>query len=149
MKITITNKKDLAAFIENNGDYNPELTYLYQDQVGDCFALYGCTYATEGFNLVAGGSLIITDKIETTIMENYNETEMPEMINLVTEGTELAGYDVWVGYGDVDGVRVKATYLTSVDSRQVENDDIDWDDALNKIESIDDDDDVVKTLWIK
>ena len=79
METTITNNTELAAFIENNGDYNPELTYLYQDQVGDCFALYGCTHATEGFNLVAGGSLIITDKDYSDKIEAQENAENPEL----------------------------------------------------------------------
>lgn len=83
-------------------------------------------------------------------MKNYNETDQAEMTNVV----RTDDLTEWVGYGDVDGVRVKATYLTTINDEEIANEtgdwgNADWDEALVKVEEIDEDDDVVKTLWEK
>lgn len=86
-------------------------------------------------------------------MNNYNETEQAEMTGRLLEASE-SHLTEWVGYGDVDGVSAKATYMTTENDEKMANasgdwGNADWCEALVKVEEIDEDGDVVKTLWEK
>lgn len=71
MKEIIKNKKDLKKYLKNNYDYNPSVTYLAMNEDGECFAIFGCTHATEAIrSLDDTSSLVITsDDYETEIQE--------------------------------------------------------------------------------
>ena len=75
-------KNELNDFTKNNSDCNPELTYLFQNIDSECFALFGCSSASEAFELCQGGCLVITD-------ENYQD-EIQEQTN--SEHPELSGF---------------------------------------------------------
>lgn len=78
-------------------------------------------------------------------MENYNETIQAEMTGTIQADRTTE----WVGYGDVDGVTVVATYYTSEDEMNGQQDDIDFESALEIVQEIGEDDEVVRTLWTK
>lgn len=89
--------------------------------------------------------------MKSQIVKDYNETIAAEMTSRLMEACE-ADMIEWVGYGDINGIDVKVTYFVS-EKDQAENDNsfdlVDWEGAISKIEEIDEDEDVVRTLWEK
>ena len=77
MKTLISNEKDLNAFIEENGDYNPEASFL---SVADnqCFVITGCTYASEAFKYT-DALLICTENEYREEIENQLNAKNPEL----------------------------------------------------------------------
>jgi len=67
----INNENDLNKYIEENNDLNSEASYIamrshdagFGENEGDCFAITGCTYASEAFRFVNDEfSLVISDE---------------------------------------------------------------------------------------
>ncbi len=81
MTITIIkNKNELNDFIKINGDYAPELTYLSQDENKDCFALFGCSHASEAW------------KVSDTLVITANDYQKEINVQSDSENPELAGF---------------------------------------------------------
>ena len=79
----IHNAEELNAYIEANGDYNPDMTFLsYNPKTNECFAVPGCTYASDAENFNCDYALVITD-------ENY-EKEIADQIS--SDCPELCGF---------------------------------------------------------
>ncbi len=78
-------------------------------------------------------------------MNTYNETTQAELTGVI----QSDGRDEWIGYGDLDGVRVRCVYYTETDQTTSQLDDIDFEDALEIVQEINEELDVVKTLWEK
>ena len=84
----INDKIELKAFIAENGDYSPETNYISQDRKsGECFAIIGCTHASEAFRFVNEQyRLVVTDDYSDQIAEQLN-SECPELNGfLISEG---------------------------------------------------------------
>jgi len=77
----IKNATDLHNYISNYTDYNPDVTYLSCNENDECFAIYGCTYATEAFNFIAGDKfyLVITDDDYSAEIDKQERSDYPEM----------------------------------------------------------------------
>lgn len=83
MTTVIKNKEHLDAFIAKNGDYHPESAYISQDRIsGECFAICGCTHASEAFEcsnnkyqLVISDDEYYQELINTQINSEYPELE--------------------------------------------------------------------------
>ncbi len=72
----IKNQKDLAAYITEAGDYQPDAIYIAQDRESDeCFAITGCTYVSEAFRFVNDQfQLIISD-------DDYYQEQIDKQLN--------------------------------------------------------------------
>lgn len=63
----ISNENDLNRYIEENGDHCTETSYIAMrshdagalEYKGDCFAIIGCTYASEAFRFVNDDFLLV------------------------------------------------------------------------------------------
>ena len=72
--------------------------------------------------------------IVTEGTEKYNETESAQATSRLLDGSSDYGYAAeYVGYGDIDGIPVKAIYLFADDQIDDAEDggDLDWDTALS------------------
>ena len=100
------------------------------------------------------------DREETMVRANehlqldvtdYNETEQAEMTNRCLEGHQ-DGLVEWYGYGEVAGLRARATYLTTEGDEKIVEDNggdwggIDWDARLAYVDILTDDGVVVVTI---
>ena len=73
------------------------------------------------------------DWIVTEGQERYNEQDQAQATSRVLDGSSDHGFWMeYVGYGEIDGVPVKAVYLLDYDQEDVEDEgDYDWDTALS------------------
>jgi len=75
----IKNKKELNVFVKQNDDSDPEATYIAMNKKGECFAIFGCTYATESFNALNNDfSLVISDMNYTHEINEQSSSKYPE-----------------------------------------------------------------------
>lgn len=80
MIYNINSNNGLENYISENSDYDPEMTYLCQNQAGECFAIYGCTYASEAFMVVDEEfSLVITDEDYQDEIDRQSSADNPEL----------------------------------------------------------------------
>lgn len=78
--VEITSKEELESYISEFGDYEPETNYLSKTEGGDCFIIFGCTYASEAFKAVGeGNSLVITNDYNEEIKAQLS-SEFPDMM---------------------------------------------------------------------
>lgn len=89
-----------------------------------------------------------SDFVVTEGQERYNEKVSAQATSRVLDGSIDHGYWMeYVGYGEIDGVPVKAIYLLDYDQEDIEEEgDYDWDTALENgrievmIDNLSDDD---------
>lgn len=80
MQAIIKTRADLAKFTDEYNDYNPELTYLSQNDNEDCYAIFGCTSASEAFELLNGDfNLVVSDKDYTAEINHQTSQPNPEL----------------------------------------------------------------------
>ena len=82
---------------------------------------------------------------------DYNETTQAEMTSRYLEAHQ-EGLVEWYGYGDIAGLRARATYFTTEGDNQIVGDNggdwggVDWDARLSHIDILTDDGVVVVTV---
>jgi len=79
--IAINNQKELDAYITQHEDHCIDTTYLSQNKESEeCFAICGCTYASEAFRFVDEDyRLIITDSDYASEIDMQVNSEYPEL----------------------------------------------------------------------
>jgi hypothetical protein len=78
----------------------------------------------------------ISEYIVTNYKHQYEETTMAECSNRILSGSTDQGYDEeWIGYGELNGCKVRAIYMIDYETQGKEMDMYDWDKALTMFET--------------